>query len=235
MKPPVRLAAALLVAVGGILLLGATSMGRASAQSDVDKRFLDTWAQQPRVTLPVAAGGAKVVIVKFNDWMCPGCKIWYQQLKPVLAKFQAQAPGAIKYVEKDWPWNAQCNAAVRQTIPGHDASCAAAAAVRLAADRGKREEMAEWMYANQPANPAEAPAVLERVKTHASQVLGIKDFAAAYATKVEAIKKDVADGMAVHVQSTPTYFINGVQAGDTNGTLPLHYIELAIQYELNRK
>jgi protein-disulfide isomerase len=222
-----------------LLLVSAASMpamSRIAAQSpEVDKRFLDTWSKQPRVTLAVPAGGAKVVIVKFNDWMCPGCKVWYQQLKPVLAKYQASNPGAIKYVERDWPWNAQCNAALTQTIPGHDASCAAAAAVRLAADRGKREEMAEWLYANQPTAPAEGPIVLERVKTHASQVLGIKDFSAAYATKVDAIKKDIAEGMAVHVQSTPTYFINGVKAGDENGTLPLHYLELAIQYELGKK
>jgi protein-disulfide isomerase len=234
MKLPVRPMAALLVALGAVSLLAARIAARGD-QSDVDKRFLDMWAQQPRVTLPVAAGGAKVVIVKFNDWMCPGCKIWYQQLKPVMAKYQATSPGAIKYVEKDWAWNSQCNSMVRQTIPGHEASCAAAAAVRLAADRGKREEMADWMYANQPTSAAEGPVVLERVKTHASQVLGIKDFAAAYATKVADIKKDIADGIAVHVQSTPTYFINGIQAGDSNGTLPLHYIELAIQYELQKK
>ena len=95
--------------------------------------------------------------------------------------------------------------------------------------------MAEWLYANQPTAPAQAPIVLERVKSHASEVLRLKDFAAAYATKVADIKKDIAEGMAVHVQSTPTYFINGVKAGDDNGTLPLHYFELAIQYELGKK
>jgi protein-disulfide isomerase len=234
-----RLAFALLVAAVAVLpavsRTGSMAARGAQQQSELDKRFLDTWVKQSRVTLAVPAGNAKVVIVKFNDWMCPGCKMWYQQLKPVLAKYQASAPGAIKYVERDWPWNAQCNAAVTQTIPGHDASCAAAAAVRLAADRGKREEMAEWMYANQPTSVAEAPIVLERVKAHASQVLGLKDFAAAYATKVADIKKDIAEGMAVHVRSTPTYFINGVMAGDDNGTLPLHYFELAIQYELQQK
>src|SRR4029077_195265 len=127
------------------------------AQQDLDKRFLEMWDKQAHVTLPVAAGGAKVVIVKFNDWMCPGCRIWYQQMKPVLAKYQASSPGAIKYVEKDWPWNSQCNAAVARTFPGHEASCAAAAPVRLAADHGKREEMLEWMYANQPATADQGP------------------------------------------------------------------------------
>src|SRR5947207_2542384 len=115
MKVPLRPIAALLVALGAVSLFAARTSTR-GGQSDVDKRFLDMWAQQPRVTLPVTAGGAKVVIVKFNDWMCPGCKVWYQQLKPVLAKYQAASPGAIKYVEKDWAWNSQCNAVVRQTI-----------------------------------------------------------------------------------------------------------------------
>ena len=208
----------------------------AQSQDDLDKRFLTAWSQQPRVTLNVAPGTAKVVVVKFNDWMCPGCKFWYQQMKPVLAKFQASHPGQVKYVEKDWPWNSQCNAGVTQTIPGHEAACAAAAAVRLAADRGKREAMGEWLYANQPETPQARQMMVDRIRAKVDEMLGVKDFAAVYPAKLVDIKKDVADGMAAEIRSTPTYFINGVRAsGADGGMIPLHYVELAIQQELNKK
>ena len=221
---PVALAAAVMS------LTGASRQN----QKELDQRFLDFWKQQPRVTLPVPGPAAKVVIVKFNDWMCPGCKFWYEQLKPVMAKYQA-TPGALKYVEKDWPWNSECNPAV-QTIHGHEASCAAAAAVRLAADRGKRDAMIDWLYANQPETEPERQTMLARVKAKTTEMLGIKGVTAADATKLPEIRKDIDAGVAAHVQSTPTYFINGIRASDPEGrTFQLHYVEVAIQYELSKK
>lgn len=223
----VPLVAALLMLAGG----GVTGQ----TQAELDRRFLQAWAQQPRVNLGIPPGGAKVVIVKFNDWMCPGCKVWYQQLKPVLAKYQA-TPGAIKYVEKDFPWNAECNTTLAQTIPGHESACAAAVAVRLAAERGKRDAMAEWLYANQPETPAQRRVMLDRVKSKTAELAGVRDFPAAYAAKLPEIRKDIADAVAAQVRSTPTYFINGVRAAGPDGsTFAPHYVELAIQYELGRK
>jgi protein-disulfide isomerase len=203
-------------------------------QSELDRRFLEAWAQQRRVDVGVPAAGAKVVIVKFNDWMCPGCKFWYENLKPILAKYEAK-PGAIKYVEKDWPWNSKCNAAVSQTIPGHEASCDAAAAVRIAADHGKREIMLEWLYANQPETPEARQTMPDRVRAKAAELLGVKDFPAAAVLKMPLIAKDVADGRAADVRSTPTYFINGIRAADEQGgVIPIHYFDIAIQFELER-
>jgi protein-disulfide isomerase len=206
----------------------------AAQNSDADARFVQAWNQQPRATLIAPPGPGKVVIVKFNDWMCPGCRVWYDTLKPVLAKYQAM-PGAIKYVEKDWPWNSSCNGAVQQTFVGHEASCYAAAAVRLAADKGKREQMVEWLYGNQPETQAARDAMPERVKAKVAEMLGVKDFSAAYQSTLPDINKDVAEGISVQIRSTPTYFINGVRAaGSDGGTLPLHYLELGIQEELKK-
>lgn len=211
----------------------ATTLLSAQNQADLDKRFVDAWAQQARVEVGVPAGGAKVVVVKFNDWMCPGCKFWKEALAPTFAKYQA-TPGAFKYVEKDWPWNTECNAGIKQGIDGHQSSCAAAAAVRIAADKGKREAMADWLYANQPETPEARRTMPDRVKAKAIQLLGIPDFATAYALKLPLIRKDVSDGIAAKVASTPTYFINGIRAQNEQGTLPIHYFELAIQYELKK-
>ncbi len=231
MRPPLSRAWIPLLLAAATSLIGAAPQN----QKELDQRFIDAWKQQPRVTFAVPADGAKVVIVKFNDWMCPGCRYWYEQMKPVLAKYQASAPGAVTYVEKDWPWNSQCNPAA-QTIHGHEASCAAAAAVRLAADRGKRDAMIEWLYANQPETEPARQTMLERVRAKTGEMLGIKDVAAADSSKLPDIRKDIEAGVAAQVRSTPTYFINGVRAAAPDGsTFPLHYIELAIQYELAKK
>jgi protein-disulfide isomerase len=216
---------------GGML----TPSIKASQDTELDKRFLQAWNQQPRVTLLAPPGPGKVVIVKFNDWMCPGCKYWYDTLRPVLAQYQ-RTPGAIKYVEKDWPWNSGCNDAVNRTIPGHEASCFAAAAVRLATEKGKRDQMIEWLYGNQPETPASRQTMPDRVKAKTTEMLGIKDFSAAYAAKLPEIKKDIAEGIAVQIQSTPTYFVNGIRAANPdNTTIALHFLELGIQEELKKK
>ena len=102
---------------------------------------------QPRVPLPVANDGAKVVIVKFNDYMCPPCKQTYLEYKPVLARWQASRPGLVKLVMKDYPLDPACNANTPQGQ--HLGSCEAAVAVRLAREHGRAEEMEEWLFQNQ--------------------------------------------------------------------------------------
>jgi len=207
---------------------------QSSAQDQLDNQFLAAWAQQIRADVRVPAAGAKLVVVKFNDWMCPGCRAAYQEFKPLLAKYQAM-PGVLKYVEKDWPWNTSCNQAATQTFGGHEAACNAAAAVRLAADRGKREPMIEWLFANQPRTLEERATMPNRVKTKTMEMLGVTDFAAAYAAKLPDIRKDVADGIALNIRSTPTYFINGIRAvGADEATIPGHYFELALRHEYQK-
>ena len=123
-----------------------------------------------------------------------------------------------------------------QTIPGHEASCFAAAAVRMAAERGKRDQMIDWLYGNQPETQAMRQSMPDRVKAKAIEMLGIKDFPAAYAAKVPEIKKDISEGIAVQIKSTPTYFVNGIRAANPDGTtIALHFLQLGIAEELNRK
>ena len=55
-----------------------------------------SWPPQPRVPLVIPADGAKVLIVKFNDFQCPACGQSYLQYKPILAKYDAEHPGAVQ-------------------------------------------------------------------------------------------------------------------------------------------
>lgn len=203
---------------------------------DIEQRFADAWWQQPRVDLGVPADGAKVVVVKFNDWLCPACKAAEIMYKPIFEKYQKDNPGAVKYLVKDWPWNAECNFNIANSIHGHEGSCAAAASVRIAKDMGKGQAMIDWLFANQERldelGLTNGPAAAT-VKQGAIDVLGIKDWDAQYARKLPEIRRDVADGGALRVASTPTFFINGVRAADAQGNfLPAQYFDLALKLEI---
>ena len=101
---------------------------------NVQKRFEDAWAQQPRVDLGIPADGAQVVVVKFNDWQCPSCKAAYYAYKPVLDKYQQVVARPREVRHEGLPAQQQVQL---QHSPGqnHPAACEAAAAVRLARAR----------------------------------------------------------------------------------------------------
>jgi len=206
--------------------IAAKAASAAAPSADVEARFAEAWAQQPRVDLGIPLDGAKVVVVKFNDFECPTCALaesWYQ---PIIKKFDASNPGAVKYVMKDWAWNAECNPGAGSTFHGHEASCAAAAAARLARDHGKYDEMKTWLFANQGTTP-------DAVGKEAQTLLGINDFTKEAALKIPDMRKDFADGMVLHVTATPTYFINGVRLPDAQMVEP-RYFEMAINLELKK-
>src|SRR5437868_6438083 len=109
------------------------------------ERFMAT---APRIPIVIPSEGAKVLIVKFNDFQCPACGQSYLQYKPILAKYEASNPGQVKMVLKDYPLNPSCNDNLTNMI--HPSACDAAVAVRLAMQRNRGEAMEEWLYNHQP-------------------------------------------------------------------------------------
>ena len=181
----------------------------------------DRWYESlPRVPLAVPTDGAKVLIVKFNDYQCPPCRMTWEQYKPVIAKYQSMYPGKVKFVAKDFPLDPKCNVNTPQGM--HQASCEAASAVRMARAKGRAEAMEEWLFANQP------QLTPDLIKQAVRSVGGVTDFDAQYPKIVELVKGDIAMGAALQVHATPTFFINGVR-------IPIvkpEYFDQAIAYEL---
>ena len=179
-------------------------------------------AAQPRKVVMAPSDGASVVILKFNDYQCPGCGQTYRDYKPVLAKWAKDAPGKVKFITKDYPLERECNAFVGQDL--HSGACEAAVAVRLAREKGKGEAMEEWLYANQPAmNP-------DTVKKAAATVGGVTDFDKRYAATLELVKADVAQGAQLKIGGTPTFFVNGMQLPGLRG----EFFDAVIALELKR-
>jgi uncharacterized membrane protein/protein-disulfide isomerase len=188
---------------------------------DQRSEFERWYSSQPRVPLIIPAEGAKVLVVKFNDFQCPACGQSYLAYKPIFAKYEAERPGAVKLVLKDYPLNRDCNDNLPQTI--HPAACDAAVAVRLAPARN-RDAMEEWLYTHQPSMTP--PSVRQAAK----DVGNVADFDAKYAATLALVKSDVGLGRQLSVKSTPTFFINGVKI---EGALPPQYFDQAIAYELS--
>jgi uncharacterized membrane protein/thiol-disulfide isomerase/thioredoxin len=195
----------------------------ARAISGEEQSNFDQWyASLPKVPLAIPADGAKVLIVKFNDYQCPPCRMTYEQYKPVIAKYMAQHPGQVKYVSIDYPLESECNA----NTPGslHPAACEAAVAVRLARANGRGEAMEQWIFANQP------NLTPDLVKQGVRSVGGVTDFDAQYPKVLEQVKADIAMGATLKVTGTPTFFINGTRVP----IIKPEFFDAAIAYELKK-
>jgi uncharacterized membrane protein/protein-disulfide isomerase len=179
------------------------------------------WAVQPKVDLPIPNDGAKVLIVKFSDYMCPACRQTYVGYKPVLDKYLAG--GQVRYVVKHYPLEAECNPSAPNN---HYASCEAAAAVIMARARGTAETLEQWIFANQMS------LTPDTVKKAARDVGGIQDFDAQYARALEEVKADASLGGTLRVESTPTFYINGRKLPGHTITPPPYFdylVELALK------
>jgi uncharacterized membrane protein len=201
---------------------GGAATGSAPTPTQDQRSEFERWyVSQPRVALIVPSDGAKVLIVKFNDFQCPACGQSYALYKPILAKHEADHPGAVKLVLKDYPLNRDCNENLSQTI--HPAACDAAVAVRLAQLHNRADAMEEWLYTHQTGMTPPA------VRQAAHDVGQINDFDVRYPSTLTLVKGDIALGRQLGVKSTPTFFINGVKI---EGALPPQYFDQAITYEL---
>jgi uncharacterized membrane protein len=176
---------------------------------------------QPRVPNVGAGGsGAEVVIVKFNDYMCPPCGQTFREYKPVLARLQQNHPGKIAFITKDFPLDPECN-----PLGGsHLASCEAAAAVRMARENGRANQMEDWLFANQPT------LTPETVKQAVSTVAGVTDFDARYPKTLELVRAEITQGVQLKVNGTPTFFLNGIRMPN----LRAEFFEAAVEWELRR-
>jgi uncharacterized membrane protein/protein-disulfide isomerase len=189
-----------------------------TAQNSELERFM---ASAERLPLVVPADGAKVLIVKFNDYQCPACGQSYLSYKPILEKYAKSNPGAVKLVLKDYPLNSQCNSNMTTVL--HAGACDAAVAVRLARQHDRADALEEWLYTNQP------NMTPETVRKAAREVGQVTDFEAKYAATLESVKNDIAYGKQLAVRSTPTFFINGVKV---EGAWAPQFFDQAIAYEL---
>jgi uncharacterized membrane protein/protein-disulfide isomerase len=184
-------------------------------RADIEK----WWDVQQKEDLPIPNEGAKVLFVKFSDFMCPACGQTYQMYKPIIAKYQ---PQGLKYMLKHYPLEPECNPTVTSN---HFASCEASAAVVMARRHGTADKMEEWLFTNQ------ARLTRDVVRQAAKDIGQIPDFDARYDSAIQEVRMDATLGGLVQLKSTPTFFINGRRI--VGGIAP-QALEAIIELELKR-
>ncbi|MER5650581.1 thioredoxin domain-containing protein [Streptosporangium sp. NPDC002524] len=142
------------------------------------------------------AADGKVTLVEFLDFECEACRAAF----PIVEELRKQYAGKVTFVVRYFP------------VPSHFNAERAARAVEAAAGQGKFEAMYQRMYETQTQWGEKQVPADDLFRTFA-QDLGL-DMAAwdkAYddPATLARIKKDMADGEALGVQGTPTFFLNG--------------------------
>ena len=137
---------------------------------------------------------AKVTVVEFLDPECESCRQMYPLVKQVMAEYQGRARLVVRY------------------MPFHRNSLFAASALEAAGDQGKYWEMLEALFANQPLWGDHHHPRPELIPEIAKQVgLDMEAFNKALSNpeSKREVEQDQADGKALGVTGTPTFFVNG--------------------------
>ncbi|WP_020579238.1 DsbA family protein [Actinopolymorpha alba] len=142
------------------------------------------------------AKDGKVTLVEFLDFECEACRAAY----PVVEQLREEYGDRVTFVVRYFP------------IQSHFNAERAARAVEAAARQGKFEAMYQRMYETQ-AQWGEQQVPADATFRGFARDLGL-DLTAWDATyndpaTLERIRKDAADGEALGVRGTPTFFLNG--------------------------
>ena len=146
-----------------------------------------------RVTTPAAE---KAQLVEFLDFECESCRA----AQPLVEELKKEFGDRITFVNRYFP------------LPGHRNSGTAALAVEAAAQQGKYEQMYTKMFDTQPQWGEKQDSQAPLFRTYAQELgldLAKYDAAVADEKTIDRIRKDVADGKALGVTGTPTFFLNG--------------------------
>ncbi|MBM4569094.1 thioredoxin domain-containing protein [Rhodococcus hoagii] len=142
--------------------------------------------------------GSNVTFVEFLDFECEACRSAY----PMIEQLRAEYGDQVNFVVRYFP------------IASHFNAERAARAVEAAAQQGKFEQMYQRMYETQTEWGEQQTPKDDVFRGFAVDLgLDMTAFDAAYSAPktLDRIRLDVADGRALGVQGTPTFFVNGQQ------------------------
>ena len=152
----------------------------------------------PRV--PVAVGGsprrgpadAPVTIVEFSDFQCPYCR----RVQPTLISLLEKYPGKVSLVYKDLP--------LRRI---HPEAQKAAEAARCAGEQGKFWEYHDALFEIRRITKDDFTRVASNLELDTPEFVGCLDSGKHQST----VDADFDQAMQIGAQSTPVFYINGIQ------------------------
>ena len=139
---------------------------------------------------------SEVTLVEFLDFECEACRAAF----PMVEQLRAQYGDRVNFVVRYFP------------IQSHFNAERAARAVEAAAQQGKFESMYKKMYETQSQWGEQRVPADATFRGFATEMgLDMAEFDAAYddPATLDRVNVDVADGKALGVQGTPTFFLDG--------------------------
>jgi protein-disulfide isomerase len=179
--------------------------------------------------LSLGDANAKVVIDVFEDFQCPACQYFTEDVETLVIE-NLVATGKARYVFHNYPFIDGATAG-----EGGESDQAANASM-CANEQGKFWEMHSTIYANWDQENQGAFSN-PRLQAMAQNVgLDMDAFTACFkANKYKAdIQADLDLGKQMGVSGTPTVFVNGKQVGQLNSIATYEEIAQAVEQALNQ-
>jgi protein-disulfide isomerase len=172
----------------GYLLWGRNSAAPAAEITPGSKRVNVSAGDAPSL----GPKNAPITIIEFSDYQCPYCKLWHDD---VYDRLLANYPAKVRFVYRDLP------------LTGHSEALPAAEAAQCAGAQNAYWEYHDDLFGQQY-------GLSRSAYLQYAQDLGLN--VAAFTTCIDShryqskVKDSLNYAIGVGVQSTPTFFINGI-------------------------
>ena len=186
---------AVLVIIGGVLLAIF-----ANPQPEQPGAPVDSQALVRENSHMTGKKDAKVTVVEFGDFQCPACAAAFPEMKAVMDQFKDNPE--VNFVFRNFPLDAI-----------HPNAQVSAEAAEASGKQGKFWEMSEILYARQ-SEWSQSQTAKDIFAKYAEELgLNVDEFKVSVEQRLSSniISTDAKDGASVGVNSTPTFFINGVK------------------------
>lgn len=183
-------AATLAILLGGVFLMSKNSTDTVNSKNVSETVLISEDSQKSDPSAPLK-------LVEFGDYQCPACAVYHPFVKQLLSDF----PGKINFVYRHFP------------LPIHKNAVISAYAAEAAGVQGKFWEMHNKIYETQNVwSNSESPA--DTFVTYAADLgLNIDKFLTDIDSETvkSIVKRGLSDGNLAGINSTPTFFLDGVE------------------------
>ncbi|OGG13086.1 hypothetical protein A2875_00500 [Candidatus Gottesmanbacteria bacterium RIFCSPHIGHO2_01_FULL_46_14] len=146
----------------------------------------------PAGTYTKGNASASAYLVEFSDFQCPAC----QAFKPVVDEIVEQHKDNLLFVYRHFP------------LEQHEFAMDAAKTAEAAGAQGKFWEMYDLLFENQERFSSTTwPQLAQQLKLDNNQFETVKSTP----TTSDRINRDRSYGLQIGVNSTPTFYLNGVK------------------------
>lgn len=147
---------------------------------------------------------AAVVIKEYSDFQCPACAAAYPVVKDLLEEYGDK----VQFFYNDYP------------LPQHEYATDAAIGAQCAYDQQKFFKYHDTLFDNQDtwASSKTRSDAQEYFRTYAEDLkLDMDAFESCVTSQeiADRVNEDIAEGRALQVNSTPTFFVNGEKVTET--------------------